>query len=74
MNHLNKLIIRIFFFGSLFWMFSMIPTWAGEGPSIHIDPVTYTFPPVSEGETLSHEFVVSNRGSADLEIKDVTHQ
>lgn len=47
---------------------------AQEGPVIHIDPITYTFPNVFEGESLSHDFVVSNRGTADLEIKDVTHQ
>ncbi|UCE52169.1 MAG: hypothetical protein JSV31_23355 [Desulfobacterales bacterium] len=47
---------------------------AEDGPIINIDPTIYTFPPVFEGETLSHDFKVLNKGSADLEIKDVTHQ
>jgi hypothetical protein len=47
---------------------------AQDRPVIHIDPITHRFPPVFEGETLSHDFTVSNRGSADLEIKEVTHQ
>ena len=47
---------------------------AEDGPIIHIDPITHTFPAVFEGEILSHDFKVLNKGSADLEIKDVTHQ
>lgn len=47
---------------------------AQSGPVIHIDPITYTFPTVFEGEILSYDFVISNRGATDLEIKDVTHQ
>lgn len=47
---------------------------AKSGPMIHIDPIEHTFPVVFEGEALSHEFKVMNKGTADLEIKDVTHQ
>jgi hypothetical protein len=47
---------------------------AEDGPIIHIDPISHTFPDVFEGEALSHDFVVVNKGSADLVIKDVTHQ
>ena len=47
---------------------------AENDPIIHIDSITHTFPEVFEGEALSHEFAVVNKGSADLEIKDVTHQ
>ena len=43
-------------------------------PIIHIDPITHTFPTVFEGEMLSHDFIFSNQGSVDLEIKEVTHQ
>ena len=43
-------------------------------PIIHIDQITHTFPTVFEGEMLSHDFIVSNQGSVDLEIKEVTHQ
>jgi hypothetical protein len=47
---------------------------AENAPVIHIDPITHTFPTVFEGETLSHDFIVMNKGSADLVIKDVTRQ
>lgn len=45
-----------------------------NGPIIQIDPITHTFAAVFEGQPLSHDFTVINRGSADLEIQDVTHQ
>jgi hypothetical protein len=45
-----------------------------NGPIIQIDPITHTFPAVFESEILSHDFKVLNKGSANLEIKDVTHQ
>ena len=51
--------------------------YAGQpenAPLIHMDQTTHTFPTVFEGERLSHDFIVSNQGSADLEIEDVTHQ
>ena len=47
---------------------------AAEGPIIHIEPIEHTFPAVFEGEALSHEFKVTNRGTADLKIEDVTHR
>ena len=52
------------------------PLFAGgpDGPIIHIDPISFTFPAAFEGQTLSFDFIVANRGTADLEIKDVTHQ
>ena len=58
----------------LFVMNSQLSAGGPDGPVIHIDPITYTFPTAFEGQTLSFEFIVANRGSADLEIKDVTHQ
>jgi len=73
----NKLIvsIKLLIFSMIFLFPSQIRVAIAEkGPIIHIDPITHTFPTVFEGATLSHDFVVSNRGSADLEIKDVTHQ
>jgi hypothetical protein len=42
-------------------------------PVIHLDQATYTFPTSFEGEQLSHSFKLTNRGTADLEILDVTH-
>ena len=45
-----------------------------NAPVIHMDITTHTFPTVFEGEKLSHDFIISNQGSADLEIEDVTHR
>jgi hypothetical protein len=44
-----------------------------NAPIIHIDKTTHTFQPVFEGEELSHTFPVSNKGTAALHIKKVTH-
>jgi hypothetical protein len=74
MKLLEKMLVRIFIIDMIFWASMIIQVWAAEGPVIHIDPITHAFPAVFEGETLSHGFIVSNRGSAELEIKDVTHQ
>jgi hypothetical protein len=41
-------------------------------PVIHLDQTTHTFPASFEGEHLSHSFKVFNKGTADLEILDVT--
>jgi hypothetical protein len=73
----NRIIvlIKLLMFFLLFLIHGRIPlASAADGPMIHIDPTTHTFLKVFEGEILSHDFVVSNRGSADLEINDVTHQ
>ena len=42
-------------------------------PVIHLDQTTHMFPTAFEGEQLSHSFKIINRGTADLEILDVTH-
>jgi len=42
-------------------------------PVIQLDQTTHTFPTVFEGELLSHSFKLINKGSADLQILDVTH-
>jgi hypothetical protein len=67
------LVLGLFVF-LLFVMYSPLLAGRPGGPIIHIDPISYTFPSAFEGQTISHDFVVANRGSADLEIKDVTHQ
>ena len=43
------------------------------GALIHIDSRTHIFPPVFEGEELSHDFIVCNKGTAELHIHKVTH-
>ncbi len=64
----------LIFFMIFLWTSQIGVAIAENAPIIHIDPITHTFPEVFEGEMLSHDFIVSNQGSADLEIKDVTHQ
>jgi hypothetical protein len=52
------------------------PLFSEEGkntPVLHVDHISHTFSPVFEGEDLTHTFTISNRGTADLEIKKVTH-
>ena len=73
-KNLNMVVVSVFIAILLIVVNSFNSVQAQDGPVIHIDPITYTFPTVFEGESLSHDFVVSNRGTADLEIKDVTHQ
>jgi len=43
------------------------------GPVIHFRQTSHTFPTVFEGTELTHSFVVSNNGTATLNIKKVTH-
>ena len=44
-----------------------------QTPVIHLDQTTHTFPTSFEGEQLSHSFKLVNKGTAELEIWDVTH-
>ncbi len=73
-KHLIPYVVLGFFVIFLFVMNSAILAGGPDGPIIHIDPTTYSFPAAFEGQILSFDFIVANRGSADLEIKDVTHQ
>jgi len=62
------LLIIVAFFGSRLF--------AGQSentPVIQLDQTTHAFPTVFEGEHLSHSFKLINRGTADLEILNVTH-
>ena len=45
---------------------------ADRPPEIHADALTHRFPPVYEGEPLSHAFRIENRGGTDLHVKRVT--
>jgi hypothetical protein len=65
---------------SLIFLFIFFFCWSGpisaqtkDAPIIHVDKTTHTFPPVYEGEELSHTFTVFNKGTIDLHIKRVTH-
>jgi len=58
----------IFMYGS-----PLYPAQIGESPIIHVDETRHVFPTVFEGAELTYTFVVSNRGTATLHIKKVTH-
>ena len=62
------LLIIIVLFGS-----RLFAAQSEHRPEIHLDQTTHTFPTAFEGEQLSHSFKIINRGTADLEILDVTH-
>jgi len=52
----------------------MTPCFAVEkasAPVIELDSTTYAFGRVSEGDVVTHDFKVSNRGDAVLEIREV---
>lgn len=59
--------------GALACISQPFPEKKGEGPIIYFDKTSHTFPPLFEGEALSHTFTVFNRGTANLDIKKVTH-
>jgi len=40
-------------------------------PNIKIDMLIYDFGQVTEGQVVSHDFIVHNQGNAVLEIKNV---
>ncbi len=44
-----------------------------DGPVILIDQTMHSFSAVFEGEELTHAFDVFNRGTADLNIRKVSH-
>ena len=44
-----------------------------QTPVIHLEKTAHTFPASFEGEQLSYNFTLTNNGTADLEILDVTH-
>ncbi|MBW1734907.1 MAG: hypothetical protein JRJ09_08285 [Deltaproteobacteria bacterium] len=54
-------------------MHQRLPANEGKGPIIHVSRISHTFNPVYEGEELSHSFTIANEGTADLELKKVTH-
>ncbi|MDD2604549.1 MAG: hypothetical protein PHF66_07035 [Desulfobacteraceae bacterium] len=53
------------------WMATVGAMDQPEGPRIEISSQTHSFDPVAEGETVVHDFVVRNTGTADLEIYKV---
>jgi len=44
---------------------------SGGAPAIHVPQPRHEFAPVPEGVEVTHDFVIQNRGSAELEIKSI---
>jgi hypothetical protein len=44
---------------------------AAEAPTINVPEVTYDFGEVTEGAEVTHDFLVKNTGSGNLEIQQV---
>ncbi len=69
-----RLLLGMLLLAGVFYPWTPLICAEGEkAPMIHVDQSSHTFPTVYEGKELSHTFTLSNRGSADLEIKKVTH-
>ena len=68
-------VLTVFFFSMLilYWMDQSLSAETESAPIIHVEKSIHTFPPVFEGEELSHTFTVFNKGETDLHIKRVTH-
>ena len=69
---LKTFLLLIFITAILFFMNHLCPAQSGDGPIIHMDQTAHTFPPVFEGEKLSHTFTVFNKGDTNLNIKRIT--
>jgi hypothetical protein len=73
-KHIIKTFFLLFFLSiSLFFENQLCPAQSGDGPIIHIAETKHVFPTVFEGSELTYTFVVSNRGTATLNIKRLTH-
>jgi hypothetical protein len=61
----------------LMLLFSASVSYTAESPAIDSTPVAvmpetaFEFPSTIEGESLTHDFLIQNRGSAPLTIKEV---
>lgn len=47
------------------------PAAPGAQPQIYFPVKSHLFPPVIEGDSATHDFVIENRGTAPLEITRV---
>lgn len=61
----------------LMLLFSASAAYATESPATGLTPVAvmpttaFEFAPVVEGESITHDFLIQNRGDADLTVLDV---
>jgi hypothetical protein len=66
------LIIGFFFVGSDVLMAAVPSEQKEKLPIVAIGSETYDFGEVWSGETLKHVFVLENKGSGNLEIKNIS--
>ena len=69
-----KIYVLSFVLGWILLSFSSsfgIESASGTGPSAFFREDRYAFEPVLEGSEVKHDFIVENRGSADLVIDKV---
>jgi hypothetical protein len=58
-------------------LLAAVAALAAEAPRADVRPLavvsapTFTFEPVWDGEVVEHDFIIQNRGTADLEIQKV---
>ena len=71
-NHIKPSTGFIFFIIIALCGSQLFANQSDQTPVIHMDQTTHTFPASFEGEHLSHSFKLFNKGTADLEILDVT--
>ncbi|MGD0819590.1 MAG: DUF1573 domain-containing protein [Desulfomonilia bacterium] len=65
-------VFLILFFIILFWYGSYhAKTGTSASPHIYIPGEYYEFSPVIEGEEVRHDFVVLNKGTSELDLRDV---
>ena len=62
----------IHFFIVLSFFIIIAPAHAGEGmPAAFIEADSHDFGEIFEGKDLTHDFIIKNKGDADLEIQSV---
>jgi hypothetical protein len=70
MKPINSLLIAVIFLLSPLASLDQADETAGT-PSAHFPETAYTFQPVVNGAPVSHSYVVKNKGTAMLKIRQV---
>ena len=72
-KHILKTFFLLFFLSTILLCKNQAhPAQSADVPVIHVHESNHIFPTVFEGEILSHTFKVFNKGTANLNIKNVT--
>lgn len=56
---------------SLLWVWAIPPAGAQGSPKAFVANSTYAFSNILEGDEVTHEFIIENRGDAPLNITKV---